>query len=196
MAGESEAREGRRRHRGARTPVVGQRRPPHRVPRPEGRRAGPPAPGGAGGRRRVQDLQEHAGPAGRARPRAWTTWSPCSSAPRPSPSSRRRGRRGQVAPGLRPHQPQPGRSRAACSAPACCRRRTRQALADVAPREVHAGPAGRCPRRPAQQMAGLLQALPRNFAYGLAALIDKQGGAPAPTTDEAPPEAATDDGLR
>jgi hypothetical protein len=27
-------------------------------------------------------------------------------------------------------------------------------------------------------MAGLLQALPRNFAYGLKALIDKREGAP------------------
>ena len=29
-----------------------------------------------------------------------------------------------------------------------------------------------------QQFAGLLQALPRNFAYGLSALIEQQGGAP------------------
>ena len=42
---------------------------------------------------------------------------------------------------------------------------------------------------PMQKFAGLLQALPRNFAYGLAALIEKGGapGAPAPA-----PEAATD----
>ena len=51
---------------------------------------------------------------------------------------------------------------------------------------------------PLQKFAGLLQALPRNFAYGLRALID-QGGAPgAPASPEAeapaPPEAevATD----
>jgi large subunit ribosomal protein L10 len=43
---------------------------------------------------------------------------------------------------------------------------------------------------PLQKFAGLLQALPRNFAYGLRALID-QGGAPgAPTSPE--PEAPTD----
>jgi large subunit ribosomal protein L10 len=50
---------------------------------------------------------------------------------------------------------------------------------------------------PLQAFAGLLQALPRNLAYGLQALIDKQGGAPVPATPEAPaseaaaPEPAT-----
>ena len=34
---------------------------------------------------------------------------------------------------------------------------------------------------PMVQFAGLLQALPRDFAYGLAALIEKQGGAPEVT---------------
>src|SRR5918998_290132 len=33
---------------------------------------------------------------------------------------------------------------------------------------------------PMQQFAGLLEALPRNFAYGLSALIDKGGAADAP----------------
>jgi hypothetical protein len=32
-----------------------------------------------------------------------------------------------------------------------------------------------------QQFAGLLQALPRNFAYGLSALIDKGGAGPQDT---------------
>ena len=50
---------------------------------------------------------------------------------------------------------------------------------------------------PMVKLAGLLQALPRNFAYGLAALIDQRGGpeAPAePATDAAAAEAesATD----
>jgi hypothetical protein len=36
-----------------------------------------------------------------------------------------------------------------------------------------------------QQFAGLLQALPRNFAYGLQALIDQQGGAEAPAPETA-----------
>lgn len=44
---------------------------------------------------------------------------------------------------------------------------------------------------PLQQFAGLLQALPRNLAYGLKALID-QGGAPgAPAPEPAEPEAET-----
>jgi large subunit ribosomal protein L10 len=30
-----------------------------------------------------------------------------------------------------------------------------------------------------QKFAGLLEALPRNFAYGLKALIDQKGGVPA-----------------
>jgi large subunit ribosomal protein L10 len=46
---------------------------------------------------------------------------------------------------------------------------------------------------PLQTFAGLLQALPRNLAYGLQALIDKQGGVPEAVEDVAPepePEAA------
>jgi len=43
---------------------------------------------------------------------------------------------------------------------------------------------------PLQSFAGLLQALPRNLAYGLQALIDKQGGVPeAPAPEAAAPEA-------
>jgi large subunit ribosomal protein L10 len=49
------------------------------------------------------------------------------------------------------------------------------ALADVAPREVVLAQLAGALAAPLQKMAGLLQALPRNFAYGLAALIDKQG---------------------
>ncbi len=37
-------------------------------------------------------------------------------------------------------------------------------------------------------MAGLLKAVPQNFAYGLSALLDSKGGAPAP--EVAAPEAA------
>jgi len=43
---------------------------------------------------------------------------------------------------------------------------------------------------PMQQMANLLEALPRNFAYGLKALID-QGGAPGAPADA--PAAAEDE---
>jgi len=50
------------------------------------------------------------------------------------------------------------------------------ALADVEPREVLLAKLAGAMAAPMQQMAGLLQALPRNMAYGLKALID-QGGA-------------------
>jgi large subunit ribosomal protein L10 len=48
------------------------------------------------------------------------------------------------------------------------------ALADVAPREVLLAQLAGALAAPLQQMAGLLQALPRNFAYGLSALVDKR----------------------
>jgi large subunit ribosomal protein L10 len=62
------------------------------------------------------------------------------------------------------------------------------ALADVAPREELLARFAGLLAAPMQQLAGLLAALPRNFAYGLKALIDKQGGAadaaPADTTQD------------
>lgn len=67
-----------------------------------------------------------------------------------------------------------------------------KALADVAPREELLARLAGGFAAPMQQFASLLAALPRNFAYGLKALID-QGGAPgAPVAEEAPaePEAA------
>ncbi len=68
-------------------------------------------------------------------------------------------------------------------------------LAQVAPRdELLARLAGGL-AAPMVQFAGLLQALPRNFAYGLKALIDQQGGVPAapePAADEAPAAAASE----
>ena len=61
-----------------------------------------------------------------------------------------------------------------------------KALADVAPREELLARLAGGFAAPMQQFAGLLAALPRNFAYGLKALID-QGGAPgAPVAEEAP----------
>ena len=63
-----------------------------------------------------------------------------------------------------------------------------RALADVEPREVLLAKLAGGMAAPMQKFAGLLQALPRNFAYGLKALID-QGGAPgAPAAEEAPAE--------
>lgn len=58
------------------------------------------------------------------------------------------------------------------------------ALADVAPREVILAQLAGALAAPMVKMAGLLQALPRNLAYGLKALIDQRGGTgPAPDTD-------------
>ena len=63
------------------------------------------------------------------------------------------------------------------------------ALADVEPREVLLAKLAGAMAAPMVQFAGLLQALPRNFAYGLSALIEQQGGVPegAPSADEAQP---------
>jgi large subunit ribosomal protein L10 len=65
------------------------------------------------------------------------------------------------------------------------------ALADIPPREVLLARLAGAFSAPLQELAGLLQALPRNFAYGLRALVEKAGGGeehsgegpgPAPTT--------------
>lgn len=65
-----------------------------------------------------------------------------------------------------------------------------RALADVEPREVLLARLAGGMAAPMQKFAGLLQALPRNFAYGLKALIDQAGGAPAAeeSVEEAPAE--------
>ena len=66
------------------------------------------------------------------------------------------------------------------------------ALADLPSREVLLAQLAGAIAAPLQQMAGLLQALPRNMAYGLAALRDKleaEGGA-VPAAEAAPAEAA------
>ena len=60
-----------------------------------------------------------------------------------------------------------------------------RALADLESREVLLARLAGAFAAPMQQFAGLLQALPRNFAYGLQALIDQGGasGAPAAPAD-------------
>jgi large subunit ribosomal protein L10 len=59
------------------------------------------------------------------------------------------------------------------------------ALADLPSREVLLAQFAGALQAPLTKLAGLLQALPRNFAYGLKALIDQQGGADAvPATQE------------
>ncbi len=64
-------------------------------------------------------------------------------------------------------------------------------LANIEPREVLLARVAGAMAAPMQQLAGLMEALPRNLAYGLQALID-QGGAPgAPADAPAADEAAT-----
>jgi large subunit ribosomal protein L10 len=69
-----------------------------------------------------------------------------------------------------------------------------RALADVEPREVLLARLAGAFAAPMQQFAGLLQALPRNFAYGLSALIEKGGATDAASADvpqtDAPADAA------
>jgi large subunit ribosomal protein L10 len=66
------------------------------------------------------------------------------------------------------------------------------ALADLPSREVLLARFAGALQAPLAQLAGLLQALPRDFAYGLSALLDEKGGAPeAPVAEaDAPAEAA------
>ena len=62
-------------------------------------------------------------------------------------------------------------------------------LADIEPREVLLAKLAGLMAAPMQQMAGLLQAVPRDFAYGLQALIEKGGAGDAaaePTNDTEP----------
>lgn len=73
-----------------------------------------------------------------------------------------------------------------------------RALAEVEPREVLLARLAGALAAPMVQFAGLLEALPRNFAYGLKALIDQQGGAPEtpaadePAAEDTTPEAETE----
>ncbi len=68
------------------------------------------------------------------------------------------------------------------------------ALADLPSREVLLARFAGALQAPLAQLAGLLQALPRDFAYGLSALLDEKGGAPeasAPAAEaDAPAEVA------
>lgn len=71
-------------------------------------------------------------------------------------------------------------------------------LADLEPREVLLAKLAGLMAAPMQQFAGLLQAVPRDFAYGLKALIEKGGGpdaadAPAAEAAEAPAAEAADE---
>jgi large subunit ribosomal protein L10 len=59
-------------------------------------------------------------------------------------------------------------------------------LADLPSREVLLAGVAAAIAAPLRQLAGLLQALPRSFAYGLHALIEERGG-PPPAVQEEPP---------
>jgi large subunit ribosomal protein L10 len=61
-----------------------------------------------------------------------------------------------------------------------------RALADVPPREVLLARFAGGLAAPLQQLAGLLQALPRNLAYGLSALIEARGGPEGPAGEPGP----------
>lgn len=56
------------------------------------------------------------------------------------------------------------------------------ALADLPSREVLLAQLAGLIAQPMRQMASLMKAVPQNLAYGLSALIDNQGGAPATAT--------------
>ena len=70
-----------------------------------------------------------------------------------------------------------------------------QALAELPSRDVLLAQLAGAFQAPLVKLAGLLQALPRNFAYGLQALIDQKGGAPSTAQDDGAPSTAQDDGA-
>ncbi|MBW8825873.1 MAG: 50S ribosomal protein L10 [Acidobacteria bacterium] len=67
-----------------------------------------------------------------------------------------------------------------------------RALADLPSREVLLARLAGAFQAPMQQFAGLLAALPRNFAYGLKALIDDKGGVPEDAAPAGEPEPAVE----
>jgi len=67
-----------------------------------------------------------------------------------------------------------------------------RSLAEVEPREVLLARLAGAMAAPMVQLAGLMEALPRNLAYGLKALIDQQGGLPETADAPAETEAAAD----
>jgi large subunit ribosomal protein L10 len=60
------------------------------------------------------------------------------------------------------------------------------ALAELPSRDVLLAQLAGAIAAPMRQFAGLLQALPRNLAYGIKALLDQQGGVPAPEAEPEP----------
>jgi large subunit ribosomal protein L10 len=66
-----------------------------------------------------------------------------------------------------------------------------EALADLPSRDVLLAQLAGAFQAPLVKLAGLLQALPRNFAYGLKALIDQRGGPEAAASAETPTTEST-----
>jgi large subunit ribosomal protein L10 len=66
-----------------------------------------------------------------------------------------------------------------------------KALAEIAPREELLAKLAGLMAAPLQQFAGLLQAVPRDFAYGLQALIEQSGGVEATPTETETTETET-----
>jgi large subunit ribosomal protein L10 len=69
------------------------------------------------------------------------------------------------------------------------------ALADLPSRDVLLAQIAGLLASPLRTMAGLLQAVPQNLAYGLAALIESKGGAAAPAEDKVDEVAETPAGV-
>jgi large subunit ribosomal protein L10 len=69
------------------------------------------------------------------------------------------------------------------------------ALADLPSRDVLLARFAGLLASPLSTLAGLLKAVPQNFAYGLSALIDSKGGAPAPAVVEDEVAAETPAGV-
>ena len=90
---------------------------------------------------------------------------------------RRRRRRRQGAARLRQDQPAARHQGRSSSAARSCRPRTSRHSPTCRSREVLLAQFAGALQAPLVKMAGLLQALPRNFAYGLKALIDQKEAA-------------------
>ena len=97
---------------------------------------------------------------------------------------RRRRRRGQGAQRTSPRATRPWWSRAACWATSPSAPTRPGPWPTCAPREVLLAKLAGAIAAPMQQFAGLLEAVPRNFAYGLKALIDSRAAPPEPRADE------------
>jgi large subunit ribosomal protein L10 len=66
-------------------------------------------------------------------------------------------------------------------------------LADLPPRDVLLARVAGAFAAPMQQLAGLLEALPRNLAYGLKALVDQRGGPDVATSEASAVEAPVEE---